>query len=115
MKITREMMKSILQTMFEGWIKREDSWTYTEEIPYGTYLLSEEDAMQSVCEDKEIAELLVLFSHWGWDIISIAAQLGIGIDGNKVVEVQPPPDPSYFWFEGKWLKPMNIELDSPAV
>jgi hypothetical protein len=118
----REPMRSLLRTMFEGWILREqlESIDSIDKSP--------ERAMVEACGGDVLrGNLLVLFSHWSNDVVSIAAHYGVGLarkqpDGSllhedgtvdtllkggelTIINVPAPPSPEHYWHGGQWKAP----------
>lgn len=104
LKIEPEQVKALLSTMMKGWMIRENSWDPAS----ASYKKEEEDAMiEAGASDQRLASLLVLFSYWSNDIQSVAAEYGIGLINDEVVDLPPQPDPSWWWDtqENKWCAP----------
>ena len=123
--LDEDPMKTMLRTMLQGWCDHEKTVEARgQETQAPTQL--EEIYEQAGCTPGE-ARLLVLFGHWGNDVISEAAHYGLTVarrqpdgtllhnDGTvdtllkggklEVVDIPPAPSREHYWHKGRWNAP----------
>lgn len=96
-------MKAMLTAMLSGWCAKNNDDQSESSGP----VKDEADYMLAFSENRAVAELLSLFSHWSNDILCIAGEFGVcterNSDGLWVVEDTPPkPSDKYYWSPGDY-------------
>ena len=113
-KLDRSAIRELLLVMFRGWEIHHKSWDENEPMDWdgGQYTKAIEDCMVEAADgDENLGFLIMLFSYWANDVISVAAKYGIGYRTNEqgesviVDDIPPSPSEKHFWDheKGEWV------------